>query len=60
MKSAIGIIVGETSPMQFKFMIGRHVGRGAYVKVRGEGKDWVLAQVDEVKRSNAAYNLAHM
>jgi len=54
------MIVGETSPLHFKFMISRPVARGDYVKVKSDGRDWVLAQVEEVRRSNSAYNLAHM
>lgn len=52
--------MGETSPLHFKFMISRPVGRGDYVKVKSEGKDWILAQVEEVRRSNSAYNIPHM
>ncbi|HOT06845.1 MAG TPA: ATP-binding protein [Methanotrichaceae archaeon] len=60
MKGSVGIIVGETSPVQFKFLITRTIGRGDYVKVKIEGRDFVLAQVEEIKRSNSAFNLAHM
>lgn len=60
MRGSVGVIVGETSPLQFKFMIHGAVGRGDYVKVRGEGKSWILAQVEEIRRSNTAYSIAHM
>jgi DNA helicase HerA-like ATPase len=56
----LGVVVGETNALQFKFMINRPLGRGFYVKVRGEGKEWILAQVEEVRRSNTAYNLAQL
>jgi DNA helicase HerA-like ATPase len=49
--------VGETNSLSFKFLIEREVGRGAYVKAKAEGRDWVLAQVEDIKRSNTAYNL---
>ncbi len=60
MRGSVGFIVGETSPLHFKFLISRTVGRGDYVKVKGEGKEWILAQVEEIRRSNAAYSIAHM
>ena len=57
-KGSIGTIVGETNPISFKFLIDGDVGRGAYVKIKGDGRDWILAQVEDVKRSNAAFNLS--
>jgi len=56
-KGSIGTIVGETNPLAFKFLIDKEVGRGTYIKVKADGKDWVLAQVEDIKRSNLAYNL---
>ena len=55
--NAIGIIVGETSTLDFRFLIGDETGRGAYVKVRDVSGGWILAHVEDVTRSNAAYNL---
>jgi len=60
LRSSIGVIVGETSPFQFKFMMTKAVGRGAYVKAKCEGKEWMIAQIEEVKRTNTAYTLAQM
>jgi DNA helicase HerA-like ATPase len=54
---SVGTIIGETSPFQFKFMISRRVGSGTYVKVRAEGKDWILAKVEDLKRSNSAFSI---
>ncbi len=56
-KGSIGTIVGETNPLAFKFLIDKEVGRGTYIKVKADGKEWILAQVEDVKRSNLAYNL---
>jgi DNA helicase HerA-like ATPase len=56
-KGAIGTIVGETNPVSFKFLIEKEVGRGAYVKAKAEGREWLLAQIEDIKRSNTAYNL---
>jgi len=57
-KAEIGTIVGETNPLAFKFLINKEVGRGTYVKARTDGgKDWILAQVEDVKRSNSAYSV---
>lgn len=56
-KGSIGTIVGETNPLAFKFIINKEVGRGAYIKAKAEGKDWILAQVEDVKRSNSAYSV---
>lgn len=49
--------MGETSALNFKFLIGRDVKRGSYVKVRDGSKDWIFAQVVDVTRSNVAYGL---
>src|SRR5512136_1534341 len=57
MKGSIGIIVGETNPLAFKFLTSRKVARGTYVKAVAEGKDWILAQVEDLKRSNTAYSM---
>ncbi|MDD1753894.1 MAG: ATP-binding protein [Methanotrichaceae archaeon] len=57
MKGSIGIIIGETNPFSFKFLTSRKVRRGTYVKAMAEGKDWILAQVEDLKRSNTAYSL---
>jgi DNA helicase HerA-like ATPase len=51
------MIVGETNAIQFRFLIAKNVGRGTYVKVRNGSKGWILAQVEDVKRSNTAFNL---
>lgn len=59
-KGAVGTIVGETTPLAFKFLISGDVGRGTYIKVKSEGKDWVLAQIDDVKRSNTAYSMSQL
>jgi len=56
-RGAIGTIVGETNPISFKFLIEKEVGRGAYVKAKADGREWLLAQVEDIKRSNTAYNL---
>ena len=57
-KGEVGTIVGETNPLMFKFLINKEVGRGTYVKARTDGgKEWILAQVEDVKRSNSAYSL---
>ena len=56
-KGAIGTIAGETNPISFKFLIEKDVGRGAYVKAKAEGREWILAQVEDIKRSNTAFNL---
>mgnify|MGYP001296014309 CR=1 FL=1 len=53
----MGTIVGETTPVAFKFLINKEVGRGAYVKAKGEGREWILAQVEDIKRSNTAYSI---
>jgi DNA helicase HerA-like ATPase len=60
LKGSIGTIVGETTPLDFKFQISRQVGRGTYVKARADGRDWILAQVEDVKRSNAAYSMSQL
>ena len=60
-KAEIGTIVGETNPLAFKFLINKEVGRGTYVKARTDGgKDWILAQVEDVKRSNSAYSVSQL
>jgi DNA helicase HerA-like ATPase len=57
-KGEVGTIVGETNPLAFKFLINKEVGRGTYVKARTDGgKEWILAQVEDVKRSNSAYSV---
>ncbi len=56
-KGSVGTIVGETNPLAFKFLINKEVGRGTYVKAKAEGKEWILAQVDDIKRSNSAYSV---
>jgi DNA helicase HerA-like ATPase len=55
-KGSVGTIVGETNPLAFKFLISKEVGRGTYIKVKANGKEWILAQVDDIKRSNSAYS----
>jgi len=59
-KGPVGTIVGETTPLGFRFQINRQVGRGTYIKARAEGRDWILAQVEDVKRSNAAYSMSQL
>lgn len=59
-KGSVGTIVGETTPLAFKFLISGEVGRGTYIKVKADGKDWILAQIDDVKRSNTAYSLSQL
>ncbi len=54
----IGIIVGETSAHEFKFLMADDASRGSYVKVKDGSKDWIFAQVVEVTRSNVAYSLS--
>ena len=54
----IGIIVGETSAHEFKFLMADEASRGSYVKVREGSKDWIFAQVVEVTRSNVAYSIS--
>jgi DNA helicase HerA-like ATPase len=56
-KGAIGTIAGETNPVSFKFIIEKEIGRGTYVKARADGREWILAQIDDIKRSNTAFNL---
>jgi DNA helicase HerA-like ATPase len=56
-KGTVGTIVGETNPLAFKFLIDKEVGRGTYIKAKAEGKDWILAQVEDIKRSNSAYSV---
>ena len=60
MKGSVGTIVGETNPLSFKFLISKEVGRGTYIKARAEGRDWILAQVEDIKRSNAAYSVSQL
>lgn len=60
MKGTVGTIVGETNPLAFKFLISKEVGRGTYIKARAEGRDWILAVVEDIKRSNAAYSLSQL
>ena len=59
-KGAIGTIVGETTPLAFKFLISREVGRGTYIKARADAKEWLLAQIEDVKRSNSAYSMSQV
>src|SRR5512136_1838345 len=56
-KGSVGTIVGETNPLAFKFIINKEVGRGTYIKAKADAKDWILAQVEDVKRSNSAYSV---
>jgi hypothetical protein len=49
--------VGETSALNFRFLIAKDVKRGSYVKVRDGSRDWIFAQVVDVTRSNVAYGL---
>ena len=49
--------MGETNPLSFRFLINKEVGRGTYIKAKSDGKDWILAQVEDVKRSNSAYSV---
>jgi DNA helicase HerA-like ATPase len=60
MKGTVGTIVGETNPLAFKFLISKEVGRGTYIKARAEGRDWILAVVEDIKRSNAAYSVSQL
>jgi DNA helicase HerA-like ATPase len=60
MKGTVGTIVGETNPLAFKFLISKEVGRGTYIKARAEGRDWILAVVEDIKRSNAAYSVSQI
>ena len=45
------------NPLAFKFLINKQVGRGPYIKAKAEGNEWILAQVEDVKRSNSAYSV---
>jgi len=56
-RGSVGTIVGETNPLAFKFLINKEVGQGTYIKAKADGKDWILAQVEDVKRSNSAYSV---
>lgn len=57
-KGSVGTIVGETNPLAFKFLINKDVGRGTYIKAKSDGgREWILAQVEDVKRSNSAYSV---
>ena len=56
-KGSVGTIVGETNPLAFKFIINKEVGRGTYIKAKADGREWALAQVEDVKRSNSAYSV---
>lgn len=49
--------MGETSALNFRFLIARDVKRGSYVKVRDGSRGWIFAQVVDVTRSNVAYSL---
>ncbi|HRD17048.1 MAG TPA: HAS-barrel domain-containing protein, partial [Methanothrix soehngenii] len=42
----MGTIVGETTPTAFKFLISKEVGRGTYIKAKGDGREWILAQIE--------------
>ena len=59
-KGSVGTIVGETNPLSFKFLINKEVGRGTYIKVKADGREWTLAQVDDIKRSNSAYSVSQI
>ncbi|MBK7387451.1 MAG: DUF87 domain-containing protein [Methanothrix sp.] len=59
-KGSVGTIVGETTPVAFKFLINKEVGRGAYIKAKGDGREWILAQVEDIKRSNTAYSISQL
>lgn len=59
-KGAIGTIVGETTPLAFKFLISKEAGKGTYIKARADGRDWILAQIEDVKRSNSAYSMSQL
>jgi DNA helicase HerA-like ATPase len=59
-KGSVGTIVGETTPLAFKFLISGEVGRSTYIKVKADGRDWILAQVEDVKRSNTAYSMSQI
>ncbi|KQC15262.1 MAG: hypothetical protein APR56_02295, partial [Methanosaeta sp. SDB] len=50
--------MGETSALEFKFLIAGEASRGSYVKVKDGSKDWIFAQVVDVTRSNVAYSLS--
>jgi len=52
--------MGETNAMGFSFLTLDEVGRGTYIKVLDDSGGWTLAQVEDVKRSNAAYNLSRL
>ncbi|MCJ7443646.1 MAG: ATP-binding protein [Methanotrichaceae archaeon] len=54
---SVGTIVGETSPIEFRFLISRMIGNGTYVKAKADGKDWVLARVENLRRSNTAFSI---
>lgn len=56
-KGSVGTIVGETTPLAFKFLINKEVGRGTYIKAKADGREWILAQVEDIKRSNSAYSV---
>ncbi|HOI20852.1 MAG: ATP-binding protein [Methanothrix soehngenii] len=56
-KGSVGTIVGETTPTAFKFLISKEVGRGTYIKAKGDGREWILAQIEDIKRSNTAYTV---
>ncbi len=59
-KGSVGTIVGETNPLSFKFLINKEVGRGTYIKAKADGREWTLAQVDDIKRSNSAYSVSQL
>src|SRR5512137_2856721 len=55
-KGSVGTMVGETNAISFEFLINKEVGRGTYIKAKADEREWALAQVEDVKRSNSAYS----
>ncbi|MDI6888798.1 MAG: ATP-binding protein [Methanocellales archaeon] len=58
-RKSIGVIFGETTPLEFKFAVAdsRATKRGGYVKVWHESNGWVLGQVVSMTKSSDAYSL---
>jgi len=58
-RKSIGVIFGETTPLEFKFAVAdsRATKKGGYVKVWHESNGWVLGHVVSMTKSSDAYSL---
>lgn len=60
MRGSVGIIIGETGTLDFKFLVSDStaVMRGHYVKIWHEtDSSWVLAQVMSITRSSGSFSV---